>query len=661
LIILLHFYSNFKKIKRNGKIFISALVIILFGIRSNANSFQDSSINIANKCFIIFDVDTSNYKNPVKYYNDIKWSRHTFDLFSIKSQQYQNEFIIKYEFTHHANTPRTYFLEVENTLIDKIYFYHIVENKLIKTDESGDEIPFYKRKTPFRNPLFEVAVYEKGKHIILLKVIADGRRLNFPLRLIEANSFVSIAEKKDLLFGLYLGVLFILFFLSAYFGYIIGDSVFYFFALYIGFLSINQSILSGISFQYWWPNQNELSNKSAPVTIVLAIIFGLIFAKSFFKNEVYNKYVIRSLNVFLILNMLLLTMMLQNGEVFNVSIRIMYNFIVIFYISLCILGVYYLFKKVQITRFYILGFLLATAIISFMTFLTNNKEPEFIFTNNLVVFLLLFKCIVLFLALIDRFRIYKNEKELAQLQLIQKLEEINSLKENLNEELAIQIEIKTRELEKKQTELYWSILTGEERERKRIAKELHDGLGAQLSAIKLHAQSVDYEKMLLVENTKTLHQNLINQIDEACLEVRSISHDLLPPGLINSGIIESINRFVHQIKENSDIDLKFIHQIEKETFTKDVEVQIFRIIQELVNNILKHAHAQSAAIQLIQDNSRLLIIAEDDGIGFDIEENNNGLGINNIRNRIASLKGSIVFDTLRNNGTTVIIEITLPE
>jgi hypothetical protein len=126
LIILLHFYSNFKKIKRNGKIFISALVIILFGIRSNANSFQDSSINIANKCFIIFDVDTSNYKNPVKYYNDIKWSRHTFDLFSIKSQQYQNEFIIKYEFTHHANTPRTYFLEVENTLIDKIYFYHIV-------------------------------------------------------------------------------------------------------------------------------------------------------------------------------------------------------------------------------------------------------------------------------------------------------------------------------------------------------------------------------------------------------------------------------------------------------------------------------------------------------------------------------------------------------
>ena len=251
--------------------------------------------------------------------------------------------------------------------------------------------------------------------------MADGRRLNFPLRLIEANSFVLHAEKKDLLFGLYLGVLFLLCFLSVYFGFIVRDSVFYFYALYIFFLSINQAILSGIAFQYFWPNRSEWSNKSGPITIILTIIFGLIFAKSFFKNEVYNKYVIRSLNVFLILNMLLLCMMLQNGEVFNVSIRIMYNFIVIFYISLCILGVYYLFKKVQITRFYILGFLLATVIISFMTFLTNNKEPEFIFTNNIVVFLLLFKCIVLFLALIDRFRIYKNEKELAQLQLIQKL------------------------------------------------------------------------------------------------------------------------------------------------------------------------------------------------------------------------------------------------
>jgi signal transduction histidine kinase len=661
LIILLHFYSNFKEIKRSGKIHISALVFILFGLKTIAYSREDSTINIANKCSIIFDIDTTYCNNPIKNYDSIQWKAHPFKLFGIQSQQYKNEFVIKYEFTHLSNASKTLFLEVDNTLIDKIYFYHYAENKLLKTDESGDEIPFINRKTPFRNPLFEIVVNEKGKHIILLKIISDGRRLNFPLRLIEANSFVLHAEKKDLLFGFYLGVLFLLCFLSVYFGLIVRDSVFYFYALYIFFLSINQAILSGIAFQYFWPNQGEWSNKSGPITIILTIIFGLIFAKSFFKNEVYNKYVIRSLNVFLILNMLLLTMMLQNGEVFNVSIRIMYNFIVIFYISLCILGVYYLFKKVQITRFYILGFLLATAIISFMTFLTNNKEPEFIFTNNLVVFLLLFKCIVLFLALIDRFRIYKNEKELAQLQLIQKLEEINSLKENLNEELAIQIEIKTRELEKKQTELYWSILTGEERERKRIAKELHDGLGAQLSAIKLHAQSVDYEKMLLVENTKTLHQNLINQIDEACLEVRSISHDLLPPGLINSGIIESINRFVHQIKENSDIDLKFIHQIEKETFTKDVEVQIFRIIQELVNNILKHAHAQSAAIQLIQDNSRLLIIAEDDGIGFDIEENNNGLGINNIRNRIASLKGSIVFDTLRNNGTTVIIEITLPE
>lgn len=658
---MLNFYSYFDKIKLDVKILISVLLIFSCGINSKADSGIDKTINIANKCSIIFDIDTTYSNNPIKNYEDIKWKDHPHKLFSIQPQQYRNEFVIKYDFFHLANTPKTYFLELDNTLIDKIYFYHFSENKLIKTDESGDEIPFIKRKTPFRNPLFEVLVKDYGKHIILIKVIADGRRLNFPLRIIEANSFVSYAEKKDLLFGLYLGILFLLCFLSVYFGFIVSDSVFYFFALYIGFLSLNQFILSGISFQYFWPSLTEWSNKSGPITIILAIIFGLIFAKSFFKNEGYNKYIIRGMNVFLSLNILLLTMILQNGEVFNVSIRIMYNFIVIFYISLCALGVYYMFKKVQISRFFIPGFLLATGIILFMTFLTNNKEPEFIFTNNLVIFLLLFKCIILFLALIDRFRIYKNEKEHAQLQLIQKLEEINSLKENLNEELATQIEIKTRELKNKQTELYWSILTGEERERKRIAKELHDGLGAQLSALKLHAQSVDYEKMLLVENTKILHQNLINQIDEACLEVRSISHDLLPPGLINSGITESINRFIHQIKENSDIDLKFIHQIEKETFTKDVEVQIFRIVQELVNNIIKHAHAQSAAIQLIQNNSKLLIIAEDDGIGFDMEGTKEGLGINNIKNRIASLKGSIVFDTLRNNGTTVIIEITLPE
>lgn len=661
MIILLHFYPNFKKIKRTWKILFSALILILFGHNTRADSHENSAINIANKCSIIFDLDTNYVKNPIKNYDAIKWHNHPFKLFGIESKQYQNEFVIKYEFIHPENTQKTYFLEVDNSLVDKIYFYHFVEKKLLKTDESGDEIPFVNRKTPFRNPLFEVLVNEKGKHTILLKIMADGRRLNFPLRLIEVNSFVSYAEKKDLLFGLYLGILFLLCFLSVYFGFIVNDSVFYFFALYIGFLSLNQFILSGISFQYFWPSLTEWSNKSGPITIILAIIFGLIFAKSFFKNEGYNKYVINGLNIFLVLNIVLLTMMLQNGEVFNVSIRIMYNFIIIFYISLCMLGIYYMFKKVQITRFYIPGFLLATGIISFMTFLTNNKEPEFIFTNNLVIFLLLFKCIILFLALIDRFRIFKKEKELAQLQLIQKLEEVNKLKENLNEELSTQIEIKTRELEKKQTELYWSILTGEERERKRIAKELHDGLGAQLSALKLHVQSDGYEKMLLTGKSKTLHHNLIKQIDEACLEVRNISHDLLPPGLINAGITESINRFLHKIKENSNIDLKFIHQIEKETLTKDLEVQIFRIIQELVNNIIKHSHAQSAAIQIIQNHSKILIIAEDDGIGFDMETNQNGLGINNINNRIASLNGSIVINSLENKGTTVIIEITLPE
>lgn len=658
---LINFYTSFKRAKAFVKINFLVLFVFLCIINSKADTGKDGTINIANKCSIIFDLDSTYNNNPISNFEDIKWIGHPHKVFSIQRQQYHNEFVIKYEFIQLANTPKTYFLEVDNSLIDKIYFYHFVENNLVKTDESGDEIPFVNRKTPFRNPLFEVLVNEKGKHTILLKIIADGRRLNFPLRIIEANSFVSYAEKKDLLFGLYLGILFLLCFLSVYFGFIVSDSVFYFFALYIGFLSLNQFILSGISFQYFWPNLTEWSNKSGPITIILAIIFGLIFAKSFFNNEGYNKYIIGGLNIFLILNILLLVMATQNGEVFNVSILIMYNFIIIFYLSLCVLGIYYMFKKVQISRFFIPGFLLAIGIISFMTYLTNNKEPEFIFTNNLVIFLLLFKCLVLFLALMDRFRIYKKEKELAQWQSIQRLEEINKLKENLNEELAKQIEFKTLELEKKQTELYWSILTGEERERKRIAKELHDGLGAQLSALKLHIQSEGYEKMLLLEKTKTMHQNLIKQIDEACLEVRSISHDLLPPGLINSGIIESINRFIQQIKENSDIDLKFIHQIEKETFTKDLEVQIFRIIQELVNNIIKHAHAQSAAIQVIQNNSRLLIIAEDDGIGFDLEENNKGIGLNNIKNRIASLNGSIVFDTKKNNGTTVIIEITLPE
>ena len=100
MIILLHFYPNFKKTKRTWKILFSALFLILLGVYAKADSIENKPINIADKCSIIFDLDTTYILNPIINYDEIKWNNHPFKLFSIQSQQYQNEFVIKYEFIH---------------------------------------------------------------------------------------------------------------------------------------------------------------------------------------------------------------------------------------------------------------------------------------------------------------------------------------------------------------------------------------------------------------------------------------------------------------------------------------------------------------------------------------------------------------------------------
>lgn len=189
-----------------------------------------------------------------------------------------------------------------------------------------------------------------------------------------------------------------------------------------------------------------------------------------------------------------------------------------------------------------------------------------------------------------------------------------------------------------------AMIEGQEAERTRIAKDLHDGLGVLLSSVRRQVQNVQSEIK------KLTGIDIIGDTDKlvasACEEVRRISHDMMPDALINFGIKEAIMDLADQIQTDHAMSIKL--DIEDDLKMTDVQsINLYRVIQEFANNTLKHADATKLEISLQQDTKNILLSLRDDGKGFDLNEarQKGGLGISNIESRIDFLKGVIKIDT----------------
>jgi signal transduction histidine kinase len=221
--------------------------------------------------------------------------------------------------------------------------------------------------------------------------------------------------------------------------------------------------------------------------------------------------------------------------------------------------------------------------------------------------------------------------------------------QELNEEIIKQQSIRSK-----------AVIDAEEKERTRIAKDLHDGLGQQLSAVKLLTQSI---QTTAADSERSEKMNaLLKMLDDSVKEVRSVSHNMMPNALLKSGLIAAVREFIDKIVSTGllKIDLQIVGLTNRLDTT--IETVLYRVLQELVNNIIKHANANKISIQIIKhDDNNLNLVMEDDGRGFDTTniDSFNGIGLKNIISRVEYLNGSVDFDSQPGKGTTVIIDIPL--
>jgi signal transduction histidine kinase len=257
----------------------------------------------------------------------------------------------------------------------------------------------------------------------------------------------------------------------------------------------------------------------------------------------------------------------------------------------------------------------------------------------------------------DRLRIFKEEKEEAQAQVIFQLEEMNSLKENANRDLVQKVEEKTIELQQKQTEVKKALIWGEEQERKRVSQELHDGMGSLLSTLRLNAESIDLNDKGLTEKEYFAYQNVIELIDKACTELRNISHNMMPVGIEQFGLVQQLISIIRKINDSEKVHVVLDTFNMEKRLNRDIELSIYRICLELINNIINHANAKTATLQIIRNIDVLNIVMEDDGVGFNVEEIVEGHGLISIRSRVDAFGGKVNIDSNNNRGTTIIIEL----
>lgn len=214
--------------------------------------------------------------------------------------------------------------------------------------------------------------------------------------------------------------------------------------------------------------------------------------------------------------------------------------------------------------------------------------------------------------------------------------------------------------QEQQNQIFSAMIEGQEKERKRLAIDLHDGLGGRLSGISMNLSKLDKDEPK--QYPKEQLQKVMKDLNDSLTELRSIARNMMPETLVKFGLQAALKDYCSSMTGGeTKVTLQFYGS--DNGIDINQQVTMYRVIQELINNAIKHARASEVLVQFMREGSQIDITVEDNGVGFnknkDLKKNNTGMGLSNLQTRVAYLKGNIDFETEENEGTTVNVHINI--
>jgi signal transduction histidine kinase len=217
---------------------------------------------------------------------------------------------------------------------------------------------------------------------------------------------------------------------------------------------------------------------------------------------------------------------------------------------------------------------------------------------------------------------------------------------------------KQRSLEKEnKISILKAAVAGGDSERTRIARELHDGIGGMLSAAMMRFSSMHHENSEITQTAA--YSDAMGILREMGDEIRKTAHNLMPEVLMKQSLAEAVHLYCNNVQEEGILKIDFQSYGSADGITQSDKLNLYRIIQELLKNAAMHSGANRVLVQLLQNENKLIVSVEDNGIGFSTRELKGGLGLHNIRTRVSSMDGHFTLESERGKGTTAIIELEL--
>lgn len=205
-----------------------------------------------------------------------------------------------------------------------------------------------------------------------------------------------------------------------------------------------------------------------------------------------------------------------------------------------------------------------------------------------------------------------------------------------------------------------ALLQGQEEERERIAQELHDGLGGMLSGVKMSFNHMK-ENLVMTPENREAFQHSVQQLDQTLDELRKVSHNLMPDVLVRFGLVDALQEFCQNIERSSKVKVSFQFLGTQRTLSNSVQLSIYRILQELINNAIKHGECKQILAQISMEEKKILLTVEDDGKGFDKQtlQHTKGMGMSSVQHRVDYLKGMMQIETKPTEGVVINIELNV--
>jgi signal transduction histidine kinase len=513
-------------------------------------------------------------------------------------------------------------LELDNPHIDFVEFYSIAGNHAIFLGAAGDRVPFDTRQIVNRRMIFKLS--SDSSTTYLLKIDKRFASISFPLRIWSASHFEKTEKRSDIIFGIYFGGLLFIAFISVLLGIGLPDRLFLSYALYVFLVSLYIFTQLGFSYQFLYPTLSEINSD---IRVILASL-NTVVALAFFSKLLHvNRYIPWLYKVY------------QATIVFMFSLILMWFFVKRVYVQ------YYLFTIPLLNILYIILFLFFISII-FIAIKTWSLQRRniFIFTlaySSIMTGVLLYVSVEYGLLPESLFPINPImigsiiEILILCVAMIYRIKQINDDKNELLREMATQ-----------QKELMQAYVRGGENERSRVSAELHDNIGSNLSLLRRK-----------IETGKSSGNELKNDIDLLCEDVRDLSHRMIPHTMNVIGLSKTLQSYCNKFQNDTGIIVN-MDSYDFPNITNELSLHLFRLVQEALHNVEKHAHASEVDIQLIGYEKEIVVTIDDDGEGFDTAtEAKKGLGLETMKSRVNAFNGKFEIASYIGKGTNILVKI----